>query len=101
VGTRRCVGGTTAHAERWLLQRAITSNASTASYPIARLQQAEVSSFLSKRDECFWGQTDVFGDLPNEDWRDVPPAVIRNSRTATIRMSKLFMRTALSHFHKS
>jgi len=54
-----------------------------------------------KRNEFFWGETDVFGDLPNKGRRDVSPAVIRNSRTATIRMTKLFMRTALSHFHKS
>jgi len=43
-------------AKRWL-SRAITLNASAASYPIARLQQAEVSSSLSKRDEFFWGET--------------------------------------------
>ncbi len=68
---------------------------------LARQQQADVSSYLSKRDEFFCGETDIFGDLSNEDRRYLPPAVIRNRRAATIRMAKLFMRAALADFRES
>lgn len=54
----------------------------------------------AKRDEFFCREIDVFSDLPNRDRRDVPSAMIWNGRAATIRMAKLFVRTALAFFHE-
>ena len=46
-------------------------------------------------------ETDVFGDLPEKNRRNVAAGVERNRCTATRAITKLFVRTTLPHFGKS
>jgi len=47
------------------------------------------------------GETDVFGDLAQKNWRNVAPGVERDRRVAARAVSKLFVRTTLPHFGKA
>jgi hypothetical protein len=46
-------------------------------------------------------QTEVFRDLPQQTWRNVPPSVYWNGRAPAIRMTKLFMGAALTNLDES
>lgn len=47
------------------------------------------------------GESDVFGDLPKQNGRNVAALVKRDSRAAAIGMAILAVRTALSHLEKT
>jgi hypothetical protein len=49
----------------------------------------------------FERNADIFGDLPQENRRDIATLVKRNCCRPSIRVSKLFVGTALSNFTKT
>ena|ERR1700682_1101664 len=52
------------------------------------------------REQLLNGQTNVLGDLTQQVWGNVAPAVIWDGRSATIGMAELLVRTALAYFNK-
>ncbi len=46
-------------------------------------------------------QADILDNLPQQERRDIATGVKRNGRVAAIRMSELFVRTALTYFHEA
>ncbi len=52
-------------------------------------------------EELLNGESNVFGDLPEQNRRDVATFVKWDSSAATIRMTILAVRTALPYFDKS
>jgi len=46
-------------------------------------------------------KSNIFDDLPQQKWRDIAIAVKWNTRAASVLMSELFMRSALTNFNES
>lgn len=65
-----------------------------------RHRQPEGSSSLPSAEEIVGGEADVLSNLANEGRADVAPAMHRNGSGASIRVAKLFVRTALTDFGK-
>ena len=52
-------------------------------------------------EELIKREADIFGDLPEQDWGDIPTLVKRNSCAATGGIAELLMRSALTDFGKA
>jgi len=52
-------------------------------------------------EELIHGQINVFDDLAKQDRRDVVAGMERNRRATSVRMAKLLVGSALSHFLKA
>ena len=52
-------------------------------------------------DKLLGGQTNVFGDLAQEDRRYITTHVKRHRSRTSIRMTELLVRAALAHFNKT
>ena len=46
-------------------------------------------------------ESNIFDDLAKQERRDIAAAVKGNSRAASVRMSELFMLSALTHFNET
>lgn len=56
---------------------------------------------LAMTEKFFDGETDVFDNLSQQDWRNITARMKWDGGSAPIGMAKLTMRTALPHLHKT
>lgn len=56
---------------------------------------------LSSVHEFIDSESNIFGNLPKQYWRDVFAVMKRDRSTSTIRISKLLVRPALPDFNKA
>jgi len=56
---------------------------------------------LAMTEKFFDGEADVFGNLSQQDWRNITARMKWDGGSAPIGMAKLTMRTALPHLHKT
>jgi hypothetical protein len=67
-------------------------------WPVLGLNDA---CYLSIPEKPLNREANIFRDLPQKDWRNVPSSVKRKRRTASVCVSVLFMRATLTCFNEA
>ena len=74
------------------------SNVEVTSAALSRSDRVDCRVGLSVLEQLIKRNTDVFGNLTKQDWRDVPPLMKGDRCTATCGIAKLFVRSTLANF---